>query len=160
LSLSIARVASHCNVLLTPALIVTSSQSSTFVDVEPNGFNISYVDGSGSTGDYFQDTFSMSGATLNNFEMGLATQTSIPYGLIGIAYADAEANVFTGNGSQYPNLVDALVNSGIIPTQAYSLWLDDLGKFFQITNYNIGSDKIFRSEYWPDPLRRYRYSEI
>lgn len=98
------------------------------MDVEKGGFNISYVDGSGSTGDYFQDTFSMSGATLRNFEMGLATDTSIPYGLIGIAYAVGEANVFTGNGSVYPNLVDALVNQGIIPSQAYSLWLDDLGK--------------------------------
>jgi hypothetical protein len=60
--------------------------------------------------------------------MGLATTTSIPYGLIGIAYANSEANVFTGNGTQYPNLPIALVNAGIIPTVAYSLWLDDLGE--------------------------------
>lgn len=70
----------------------------------------------------------MSGATLKNFEMGLATDTSIPYGLIGIAYANSEANVFTGNGTVYPNLGIALVNQGIIPTVAYSLWLDDLGE--------------------------------
>jgi hypothetical protein len=70
----------------------------------------------------------MSGTTLKNFQMGLATQTTIPYGLIGIAYANSEANVFTGNGSQYPNLVDALVSAGTIPTQAYSLWLDDISK--------------------------------
>lgn len=73
----------------------------------------------------------MSGATLKKFEMGLATATTIPYGLIGIAYANSEANVFTGNGSVYPNLVDSLVNQGIIPTQAYSLWLDDLGECLQ-----------------------------
>jgi len=70
----------------------------------------------------------MSGATLKNFEMGLATASSIPYGLIGIAYANAEANVFTGNGTVYPNLGISLVNQGIIPTVAYSLWLDDLGE--------------------------------
>lgn len=70
----------------------------------------------------------MSGVTLKHFEMGLATQTSIPYGLIGISYADAEANVYTGNGTQYPNLGIALVNAGIIPTVAYSLWLDDIGE--------------------------------
>lgn len=70
----------------------------------------------------------MSGATLKNFEMGLATATTIPYGLIGIAYDNSEANVFTGNGSVYPNLVDSLVSHGIIPTQAYSLWLDDIGE--------------------------------
>ena len=67
---------------------------------------------------------------MKNFEMGLATASSIPYGLIGIAYADSEANVFTGNGTQYPNLGIALVNAGIIPTVAYSLWLDDIGKRF------------------------------
>lgn len=103
-----------------------ANNSSTFAVVEKNGFNISYVDGSGSTGDYFTDAYSMSGATLKDFQMGLATDTTIPYGLIGIAYSNSVANVFTGNGSQYPNLVDALVNAGIIATQAYSLWLDDL----------------------------------
>jgi len=109
---------------------VNPSKSSTFVEVGKNEFNISYVDGTGSTGDYFQDTLGVSGATLKSFEMGLGTNTSIPYGLLGIAYANSEANVDTGNGTQYPNFVNALVNSGLIPTQAYSLWLDDLGKFF------------------------------
>ena len=60
--------------------------------------------------------------------MGLGLNTSIPYGLVGIAYSNSEANVETGNGTQYPNLVDSLVNQGIITTQAYSLWLDDVGK--------------------------------
>lgn len=76
----------------------------------------------------------MSGATLKNFEMGLATVTTIPYGLIGIAYSNSVANVFTGNGSAYPNLVDSLVNQGIIPTQAYSLWLDDISEYCQNQN--------------------------
>jgi hypothetical protein len=115
--------------LRTNVLSVDSSKSSTFVDVERGGFNISYVDGSGSSGDYFQDTLVISGATLKNFEMGLGLSTTIPYGLVGIAYADSEANVDTGNGTQYPNLVDAMVNQGIIATQAYSLWLDDMGRF-------------------------------
>jgi Eukaryotic aspartyl protease len=73
----------------------------------------------------------MSGATVKNLQMGLATSTDIPYGLIGIAYSNSVANVFTGNGSAYPNLVDELVNQGVIPTQAYSLWLDDLRTFHQ-----------------------------
>lgn len=103
-----------------------ATKSSTFTEVGPGEFNISYVDGSGSTGDYIQDTFSMSGATLKSFQMGLASNTDIPYGLIGIAYSNSVANVFTGNGSAYPNLVDELVIQGIIPTQAYSLWLDDI----------------------------------
>ncbi len=72
----------------------------------------------------------MGGATLNNFQMGLALDTTINYGLIGIAYSNSVANVFTGNGSEYPNLVDSMVLQGVIPTQAYSLWLDDLRKLY------------------------------
>jgi len=101
-------------------------KSSTFVGVGKGQFNISYVDGSGSSGDYFQDTLTISGATLKNFEMGLGLTTTIPYGLVGIAYSNSEANVDTGNGTIYPNLVDSLVAQGIITTQAYSLWLDDV----------------------------------
>lgn len=112
-------------------LIVDQAKSSTFDVVGENQFNISYVDGSGSTGDYFQDTFSIGGATVKQFEMGLATQSSIGIGIMGIGYTDSEANVFSGNGTQYPNLPDALVSSGLAPTQAYSLWLNDLGKFKQ-----------------------------
>jgi len=86
------------------------------------------VDGSGSTGDYFQDTFSIGGSTVKQFQMGLATQSSIGIGIMGIGYTDSEANVFSGNHTQYPNLVDALVSAGLIPSQSYSLWLNDLGK--------------------------------
>ncbi|KAF8863070.1 acid protease [Acephala macrosclerotiorum] len=100
--------------------------SSTFLNVEPNGFNISYVDGTGSTGDYFQDTFKISGATLNNFQMGLALDTTIGTGIMGIGYNTSEANIDTGNGTEYPNLPLAMVNAGAINSAAYSLWLNDL----------------------------------
>lgn len=103
-----------------------STKSSTFVDVEKNGFNISYVDGTGSTGDYFQDTFSIGGSTLKSFEMGLATDSSIGVGIMGIGYNHSEANVDTGNGTLYANLPQAMQNAGLINANAYSLWLNDL----------------------------------
>ncbi|RDW82581.1 hypothetical protein BP6252_03693 [Coleophoma cylindrospora] len=103
-----------------------ASKSSSFFDVEPNGFNISYVDGTGSTGDYFQDTFSIGGSTIKNFQMGLALDSTIGVGIMGIGYNTSEANTQTGNGTIYPNLPEALVNAGLIKTNAYSLWLDDL----------------------------------
>lgn len=114
---------------LTYVFLVDAGQSSTFVDVEPSGFNISYVDGSGSTGDYFQDTFSIGGSSIKNFEMGLALDTTIGNGIMGIGYNTSEANIETGNGTIYPNLPEALVNAGLINTNAYSLWLDDLRKY-------------------------------
>lgn len=103
-----------------------AGDSSTFTDVEPDGFNISYVDGSGSTGDYFQDTFSIGGSEVKDFQMGLALDSSIGVGIMGIGYNTSEANIQTGNGTIYPNLPEALVNAGLIKTNAYSLWLDDL----------------------------------
>jgi hypothetical protein len=108
-----------------------AANSKTFVDVERNGFNISYVDGTGSTGDYFQDTFSIGGAKIQNFQMGLATDTTIGIGIMGIGYNTSEANIQTGNGTVYPNLPVAMVNSGLIKSNAYSLWLDDLRKFIR-----------------------------
>ncbi|KAE9366541.1 acid protease [Stipitochalara longipes BDJ] len=107
--------------------------SSTFVDVGRNEFNISYVDGTGSTGDYFQDTFRIGGSTLKNFEMGLATSTTIGTGIMGIGYNTSEANVDTGNGTEYANLPLAMVNQGLINSAAYSLWLNDL----QATSGNV-----------------------
>jgi hypothetical protein len=98
------------------------------LNVGQDEFNISYVDGTGSAGDYFQDTFSIGGATISQFEMGLATSGTIGTGIMGIGYNNSEANVDTGNGTIYANLPFALVDQGLIPTEAYSLWLNDLGK--------------------------------
>ncbi|KAH8594685.1 aspartic peptidase domain-containing protein [Bisporella sp. PMI_857] len=100
--------------------------SSTFQDIGQGEFNISYVDGSGSVGDYFSDALSIGGASISNFQMGLALDTTIGVGIMGIGYNNSEANVFTGNGIIYANLPFAMVDQGLIKTEAYSLWLNDL----------------------------------
>lgn len=64
---------------------------------------------------------------MSNFQMGLASDSSIGVGIMGIGYNDSEANVATGNGTVYANLPFALVDQGLIPSEAYSLWLNDLG---------------------------------
>jgi hypothetical protein len=58
--------------------------------------------------------------------MGLATDTSIGTGIMGIGYNTSEANVATGSGTIYPNLPFAMANAGLIKANAYSLWLNDL----------------------------------
>jgi hypothetical protein len=55
--------------------------------------------------------------------MGLAFNTSLDLGIMGISFDSGEA----GGTVTYPNLVDTMVNESIIATQAYSLWLDDRG---------------------------------
>lgn len=61
--------------------------------------------------------------------MGLALDTSIGVGIMGIGYNISEANVDTGNGTIYPNLPFAMADAGLINANAYSLWLNDLGMY-------------------------------
>lgn len=113
-------------------ILVSATQSSTFSLIGQGDFNISYVDNTGAVGDYFQDSFGIGDATLSGFEMGLALQTTIGIGIMGIGYNTSEANTNTdsgGNGTIYQNLPFALVSQGQVKSPAYSLWLNDLGKF-------------------------------
>lgn len=97
--------------------------------VGPDQFNITYVDHSGASGDYFQDYLGVGDIRLSNFEMGLARQTTIGTGIMGIGYNNSEANANVrngGNGTIYQNLPFVLVSQGKTKSPAYSLWLNDL----------------------------------
>ena len=63
--------------------------------------------------------------------MGLGLQTDISYGLVGVGYAVNEAIVgqTLSFSSVYPNLPVQMVNENLINTVAFSLWLNDLGRF-------------------------------
>lgn len=89
-------------------------------------FNITYVDGSGSAGDYAADTVSFGGANLTGQEFGIGYQSSSPEGILGIGYPLNEAVVQYTDGRTYVNVPQHLVQSGYINTNAYSLWLNDL----------------------------------
>ncbi|KAK4132825.1 mitochondrial elongation factor g 1-like protein [Trichocladium antarcticum] len=104
------------------------NESETFLVVREGEFDIKYVDGSSSKGDYFTDVFEIGGATLQNMTMGLGIKTDIAYGLVGVGYAVNEAIVGStqSTASVYPNLPVHMVNEGLINTVAYSLWLNDL----------------------------------
>lgn len=107
----------------------SATQSTSFSLIGQGDFNISYVDNTGAVGDYFQDSFGIGDSTLSNFEMGLALQTTIGIGIMGIGYNTSEANTNTdsgGNGTIYQNLPYALVSQGQTKSPAYSLWLNDL----------------------------------
>ncbi|PHH82407.1 hypothetical protein CDD82_6095 [Ophiocordyceps australis] len=104
---------------------IDPSKSTTFNDVGQNLFQISYLDNSSSTGDYFADRIQLGPDSLQNFTMGLGTATSVAYGLVGVGYVNNEASVDTIQ-QLYPNLPVALANAQLINTVAYSLWLNDL----------------------------------
>ncbi|KAK6952170.1 hypothetical protein Daesc_006703 [Daldinia eschscholtzii] len=97
------------------------SKSSTYSIVSQDEFSIRYVDGSGAEGDYIRDTFSIGGADIEHLQMGLAENSTINSGLLGIGFA---ANVAAL--TPYPNIMNLFQDQDLIDIQAYSLYLDDL----------------------------------
>ncbi|KAK5632741.1 hypothetical protein RRF57_008455 [Xylaria bambusicola] len=98
---------------------------SSTIDVLNDNFEIAYVDGSGSRGDYITETFGIGNIQLQNVTMGLGLDTDIAYGLVGVGYALNEASV-SQTRQIYDNLPVVMRNEGHIKTTAYSLWLNDL----------------------------------
>ncbi|MCJ1435836.1 hypothetical protein MMC27_005212 [Xylographa pallens] len=98
--------------------------STTFVDIAPGQFQISYVDNSGVKGDYINDTFAIGKTTIKQQTMGLAAQTNRALGIMGIGFDSGES--IAESGTEYPNVIAQMKLQGYINTMAYSLWLNDL----------------------------------
>ncbi|OJJ38562.1 hypothetical protein ASPWEDRAFT_48769 [Aspergillus wentii DTO 134E9] len=105
--------------------------SSTYSYVSSD-FNISYADGSGAAGDYVTDILRIGGATIKDFQFGVGYTSGSAEGVLGIGYTSNEVQVGRFGEDAYPNLPRAMVKNGLINSNAYSLWLNDL-------NANTGS---------------------
>ncbi|EME87132.1 SAP peptidase [Pseudocercospora fijiensis CIRAD86] len=103
----------------------SANDSSTYQFINSD-FNISYVDGSGCSGDYASDTVSFGSATIENQQFGIGYESSSAEGILGLGYPINEVAVQYNNGKTYPNVPQSLLNNGYINTNAYSLWLNDL----------------------------------
>lgn len=76
------------------------------------------------------DTLTLGGATISKLEMGLGLEVSklrIGIGTMGIGFNISEAGVASQGKPIYPNIVDTLVDDGLINTHAYSIWFNDRG---------------------------------
>ncbi|KAK8049919.1 aspartic-type endopeptidase protein [Apiospora phragmitis] len=89
-------------------------------------FNISYVDGSGASGDYVSDTVTIGRTSVSSLQFGIGYKSSSAQGILGIGYPVNEVQVGRANMDPYPNLPAKLVAEGQIQSSAYSLWLNDL----------------------------------
>ncbi|KAH8193628.1 hypothetical protein TruAng_012207 [Truncatella angustata] len=96
------------------------SDSSTYHKVSSNSFDIQYVDGTGAEGDYIKEDFYVGAATITQLQMGLAVNSTIPAGIMGIGFATNEAS-----RTPYPNIMEVFVSEGLIGSKAYSLYLND-----------------------------------
>ena len=108
----------------------TANDSSSYKYVNSD-FQIKYADGTGASGDYVTDAFSMGGATVQNLQFGVGYKSTSSQGVMGIGYPALEALVQNdddafGQPSPYDNIPQAMVKQGLINSNAYSLWLDDI----------------------------------
>jgi Eukaryotic aspartyl protease len=110
------------------------TQSTSVTVIDQGGFQIQYFTaGSGVTGDYIADSFTIGKQTIKNLTMGLATQAvSVSTGIMGIGFDTNEALVASEEASgepdpqPYANLIDEMKAQGLINVRSYSLYLDDL----------------------------------
>lgn len=100
------------------------NSSSTYQYLNSN-FKIEYVDGTGATGDYVQDTVKFDSVTLKDQQFGIGYTSSSQEGIIGIGYPINEVAVRYGY-QPYANVPQNLKQNNYISTNAYSLWLNDL----------------------------------
>lgn len=107
-----------------------SANSSSTYNYVGSYFNISYVDGSGASGDYVTDTFSIGGTngstSLSKLQFGIGYSSSSSQGILGIGYEVNEVQVGRAGKAAYKNLPAQMVEDGIIQSNSYSLWLNDL----------------------------------
>ncbi|KAJ2891404.1 aspartic proteinase precursor [Zalerion maritima] len=89
-------------------------------------FNISYVDGSGASGDYVTDTVTIGETEVEDLQFGIGYTSSSSQGILGIGYALNEVQVGRAGLDSYDNLPAKMVTDGLISSNAYSLWLNDL----------------------------------
>ncbi|KAI8943649.1 hypothetical protein NX059_001634 [Plenodomus lindquistii] len=108
-----------------PSGTYRANESTTYEYVN-GAFNISYVDGSGASGDYAKDTFHFGGLDVEDLQFGIGYTSSSPEGILGIGYTLNEVAVGRAGLDPYPNLPQKLVDDNSINTNAYSLWLNDL----------------------------------
>lgn len=84
------------------------------------------MDGSGAAGDYVSDKMTISGSNITNLQFGVGYESTSAEAVLGIGYVSNEAQVANLGLASYENLPAALASQGIIASNAYSLWLNDL----------------------------------
>ncbi|UZP41313.1 hypothetical protein NXS19_009129 [Fusarium pseudograminearum] len=114
----------HANICAESGLY-NANKSSTYEYVNSE-FNISYADGSGASGDYVTDAFRMGEVSIKDLQFGIGYITSDNEGVIGIGYTSNEAVVDQPDPEFYKNMPARLASDGVIASNAYSLYLDDL----------------------------------
>ncbi|KFY41100.1 hypothetical protein V494_03205 [Pseudogymnoascus sp. VKM F-4513 (FW-928)] len=103
----------------------SANSSSTYKYIQSN-FNISYMDGSGAAGDYVSDKMTISGSEIKDLQFGVGYNSTSAEAVLGLGYVSNEVQAANLGLKAYDNVPAALAAQGVIPSNAYSLWLNDL----------------------------------
>jgi Eukaryotic aspartyl protease len=109
--------------LCSPFGTYNANSSSTYSYIG-GGFNISSL--AAIVGDYAEDTLTVGSMSFPSMQFGIAYSSTNPQGDIGIGYPTGESQVEKGGKPVYNNLPLQMVAQGLINSNAYSLWLNDL----------------------------------
>ncbi|KAE9362945.1 aspartic proteinase precursor [Stipitochalara longipes BDJ] len=102
-----------------------ANASSTYSYIGP-GFNLTTLTGDVDIGEYATDTLTIGSTTFSALQIGISHSGNGPQGLLGIGYPTGESQVTTEGKEPYNNLPAQMVAQGLINSNAYSLWLDDV----------------------------------
>ena len=102
-----------------------ANTSTTYQYVDSN-FLIRYADKSSAEGDYVTDTLRIGGSTITKLQLGVGYNSTSSEGVMGIGYPALEVQSINNGDPPYANIPQAMVEQGLIQSNAYSLWLDDL----------------------------------
>lgn len=91
-------------------------------------FDISYVDGSGASGDYATDhlRFNNDQVSLDKFQFGIGYKSTSSINVLGIGYPEDEVQAGKDGKQPYENLLARLASEGITASRAFSLYLNDV----------------------------------
>ena len=87
-------------------------------------FKVLYGDQSGATGDWATDVVSIGGTQIKGQQFGVAYTSTTADAVFGIGYKSNEPT--SSNSTLYDNLPVSFVKQGVIKSNAYSLWLNDI----------------------------------
>lgn len=100
--------------------------STTYKELSANGsFYTRYGDDTTVSGFFGADVVGIGSTSIANVQFGLAESINpgtSPTGLLGLGYTVNEASQFI-NGTIYPNLIDSMVDAGVIESRLYSVYL-------------------------------------
>jgi Eukaryotic aspartyl protease len=103
-----------------------SANSSSTYSYIPGGFNSTQAGLFTILGDYASDTLTVGNNSFQSLQIGIAYNSTVTTGSLGIGYPTGESQVAYYGGQVYKNLPLQMVAEGLINSNAYSLWLNDV----------------------------------